>query len=83
MKLYVAGAVLVFIVWVLRVVYGRARRRVIGPAAVGTFYDLLSHDRRNAIAIIVEDKAAERDPERAVDPKRRPRSTTANDSSVR
>jgi hypothetical protein len=69
-RLYAAGVVLISIAWALRFVYGRARRRVVGPAAVGVFYDLMSHDRRNATEIIVEQKAEQRDSERAVDPKR-------------
>jgi len=42
----------------------RARRRGgIGTAAVGTVYDMLSEDRRNAVEIIVEERAGARDPE--------------------
>jgi hypothetical protein len=37
----------------------------VGPGAAGTIYDLLNEERRNAIEIIVEDKAAYRDPEDA------------------
>ena len=51
-------------------VYRRARRRRIGPAAVGLFYEMLSEDKRNAVELIVEDKAEERDPERATGKKR-------------
>ena len=36
-----------------------------GPAAAGAIYDLLNQDKRNAVEIIVEDKAAARDPEDA------------------
>ena len=36
-----------------------------GAAAVGAMYDLLNQDKRNALEIIVEDKAAARDPEDA------------------
>jgi hypothetical protein len=36
-----------------------------GPGAAGAVYDLLNQDRRNAIEIIVEEKAEERDPETA------------------
>ena len=49
-----------------------------GAAAAGAVYDLLNQDKRKAIEIIVEDKAAARDPEDAdgnlpdlEDPKRR------------
>jgi hypothetical protein len=36
-----------------------------GPGAAGTIYDLLNEDRRHAVEIIVEDKAAYTDPEHA------------------
>jgi hypothetical protein len=36
-----------------------------GAAATGAIYDLLNQDKRNAIELIVEDKAAARDPESA------------------
>ena len=41
----------------------RQRRRGLGSAAAGTMYDWLNEDKRNAIEIIVEERAAERDPE--------------------
>ena len=34
-------------------------------ALVGIFYEAMSVDRRNAVEMIVEDKAEARDPERA------------------
>ena len=36
-----------------------------GAGAYGTIYDLLNQDKRNAIEIIVEEKAEARDPEDA------------------
>ena len=36
-----------------------------GPGAYGAVYDLLSQDKRNAIELIVEEKAGARDPEDA------------------
>jgi hypothetical protein len=36
-----------------------------GAGAYGSIYDLLNQDKRNAIEMIVEDKAAWRDPEDA------------------
>ena len=44
---------------------GRLRRRrgSIGPAAVGSLYEMLNEDRRNAVEIIIEERAEERDPE--------------------
>ncbi|HMC77146.1 MAG TPA: hypothetical protein VKH34_08430 [Vicinamibacterales bacterium] len=51
-----------------------------GAGAYGAVYDLLNEDKRNAIEMIVEDKAASRDPEDAdgnlpdlANPKRRPK----------
>ena len=38
-----------------------------GPGAFGSIYDLLNQDKRNAIELIVEDRAAERDEEHADD----------------
>jgi hypothetical protein len=38
-----------------------------GPGATGAIYDLLNQDKRNAIELIVEDRAAERDQEHADD----------------
>jgi len=36
-----------------------------GPGASGAVYDLLNQDKRNAIELIVEEKAGYRDPEDA------------------
>jgi hypothetical protein len=41
----------------------RRRRGHVGPAAMGTIYDMLNEDKRNAVEIIVEQRAGERDPE--------------------
>jgi len=43
----------------------RQRRVSVGPAAMGTVYDLLNQDRRNAVEIILEERAEARDPEDA------------------
>jgi hypothetical protein len=45
----------------------RRRRGRIGPAAVGSLYDMLNEDRRNAVELIVEEKTGERDPEHSDD----------------
>ena len=45
----------------------RQRKGRIGAAAVGTVYEMLNEEKRNAIEIIVEEKATERDPEHADD----------------
>ena len=47
------------------VAFDRLRRRRIGSAAVGSFYDMLEQDKRRAIEIIVEQKAEEQAPEDA------------------
>jgi hypothetical protein len=54
---------LVAIVAVLLVFSGRRRRRRIGAGAAGTVYDMLNEDKRNAVEIIVEERAGARDPE--------------------
>lgn len=40
-------------------------RRIVGPAAVGAFYEMLHQDKRRAIEVIVERKAEEQLPEDA------------------
>jgi hypothetical protein len=55
--LALAGAVFVFAI-------GRPRRNSrMGPGTTGTVYDWLNEEKRNAIELIVEEKAAARDPE--------------------
>jgi hypothetical protein len=54
---------LVAIVAVIVVFSGRRRRHHIGAAASGTVYDMLNEDKRNAVEIIVEERAGARDPE--------------------
>ena len=51
----------------LRPARGAPRRRAggVGPGAAGSFYELLNEERRNAIEIIVEDKAGYREAEDA------------------
>ena len=60
------------IVWtvaivVVAILFVRMRRRGgrphVGAAASGTIYDWLNQDKRNAIEIIVEERAGARDPE--------------------
>jgi archaellum component FlaF (FlaF/FlaG flagellin family) len=58
------------IIWVVALVMvgllfrsQRGRRKRVGAAAAGAIYDMLNEDRRNAIEIIVEEKAAACDPE--------------------
>ena len=42
---------------------GQRRRGGIGTGAAGAVYDILNEDKRNAIEIIVEERAAAKDPE--------------------
>jgi hypothetical protein len=42
---------------------GGRRMGGIGSAAAGTIYDMLNEEKRNAIEVIVEERAGERDPE--------------------
>jgi hypothetical protein len=41
----------------------RRRRRRIGAGSAGTVYDWLNEDKRNAVEIILEERAEARDPE--------------------
>ncbi len=47
------------------VLFARQRRRRgrVGSAAIGSVYDMLNEDKRNAVEIVVEERAGERDPE--------------------
>jgi hypothetical protein len=68
---------LLVLLFIVIVVISRKRRRAshpprpprrigsIGPGAAGTIYELLNEEKRNAIEIIVEDKAAYKDAEHA------------------
>ena len=58
------------ILWVVAIVavivlFARQRRRRghIGSAAAGSVYDMLNEDKRNAVEIVVEERAGARDPE--------------------
>jgi hypothetical protein len=63
------GIVILLFVIAFVVQFRRKRRGVrtvsVGPAAIGSVYELLNQDRRNAVEIIVEEKAEARDPEDA------------------
>jgi len=51
-------------IWLLVGAWRVRRRRVsVGPAAAGMVHELLNQDRRAAVEIIVQERAAERDPE--------------------
>lgn len=64
------GDPFVAIIWVATIVavvalFARQRRRRgrLGAGASGTVYDLLNEDKRNAVEIIVDERAGARDPE--------------------
>jgi hypothetical protein len=56
-------AAIVLLVLAARKARGQRRRGGIGSGAAGIVYDMLNEDKRNAIEIIVEERAAARDPE--------------------
>ena len=63
-------AIVTSITWVVViVVFGilfrrsRRRKRHIGTGAAGAVYGMLNEDKRNAIEIIIEERAEARDPE--------------------
>ena len=74
---------LVFIVALIWHGRGRPPRRL-GSASVGTVYDMLNEDKRNAVELVVEGRAEARDPEHAdgnlpdLDDPSRSRSALAN-----
>jgi hypothetical protein len=58
-------AVVIVVIALMASKPGDARSSGPGAGAYGAVYDLLNQDKRNAIELIVEDKAAARDPEDA------------------
>ena len=56
---WLAAIVLVILAFSAR----RRSRRQLGPGAAGSLYDLLNEDKRNAVELIVEQRAEARDPE--------------------
>ena len=66
---FVWGVVLlVFVAAVLVSMFSKQRgghSTGVGPGVSGAVYDLLNQDKRNAIELIVEEKAGARDPEDA------------------
>ena len=61
------GAAIIWLVVFVVVAFLFVRRRRIrsrpGSGTVGTVYDWLNEDKRNAVEIIVEERAGARDPE--------------------
>jgi hypothetical protein len=64
MQLYVSALITLLLVWLMVGAWRLRKRRVsVGPAAAAAMHDLLDDQRRAAIEIILEERAAERDPE--------------------
>jgi hypothetical protein len=64
MEAYVSSVIGLLMLWLLVGAWRVRRRRVsVGPGAAGMMHDLLNQDRRAAVEVIVEERAAERDPE--------------------
>ena len=56
-------AAILLLVLAVRKTPGQRRRGGVGTGAAGIVYDLLNEDKRNALEIIVEQRAEARDPE--------------------
>jgi hypothetical protein len=64
MEAYVSGLIALLMIWLAVGAWRLRRRRIaIGPAAAGMMHELLNEDRRAAVEIVLEERAAERDPE--------------------
>jgi hypothetical protein len=57
-------AIVLLVIAVRRKTRARGRRTgSVGPGAIGPIYEMLNEDKRNAIEIILEERAEARDPE--------------------
>ena len=65
MRTYAAIAFLMGIFALYAMLFNRLRKRRVGSAAVGSFYDMLERDRQKALEIVVDEKAEEQLPESA------------------
>ena len=63
--LVLLGLVTGLAILAIRRVFTRRGRGAIGPAAVGSVYDMLNEDKRKAVEIVVEERAEAVDPETA------------------
>ena len=61
----VGAAIWVVVIAAVAILFARQRRRRgrVGSAAASGVYDWLNQEKRNAVEIIVEERAAARDPE--------------------
>jgi hypothetical protein len=61
---YLTGLVGLLMVWLVIGAWRlRSRRTTLGPAAAAMMDEMLTNDRRAAIEIVLEERAAEHDPE--------------------
>jgi hypothetical protein len=64
MEQYLSGVIALLMVWLLVGAWRVRKRRVsVGPAAAGMVDQMLTADRRAAVEIILEERAAAHDPE--------------------
>jgi len=56
-------AAAVIVIFIVSMLTRQRSRGGIGSAAVGSVYGMLNEDKRNAVEMIVEERAAARDPE--------------------
>lgn len=68
----VAGIVIIALIAVVAVrrVFTRRGRSSLGPGAAGSVYDMLNRDKREALEVVLEERAGARDPEDAEDNRR-------------
>ena len=55
-KFLFAGVVVSYVVVAIRRVFTRRGRGALGPAAVGSVYEMLNEDRRKAVEIIIDSR---------------------------
>jgi hypothetical protein len=60
---YVAVVIALTMLWLIVAAWRVRKRGRVGPGAAGAMHEMLSNDRRAAVEVVVEDRAAERDPE--------------------
>ena len=61
---YLTGIVGLLMIWLMIGAWRLRRRRItLGPAAGAMMDEMLTTDRRAAIEVVLEERAAERDPE--------------------
>ena len=54
---------IILLIFAVTKIRRQRRRGGVGTAAAGTVYGLLNEDKRNAVEIIIEERAAAHDPE--------------------